>query len=145
MRTLALAVVAACLVAVACGDPQRSPAGLRLPDGDPVAGEQAFRDLRCWSCHRVEGVDLPAPVAEPAVPVVLGGEVMKPKTDGELITAIINPSHRLAPGYPKDLVQVGDRSRMGDYGYAMTVEQLVDLVAFLHGRYTLVPPPPPIM
>lgn len=132
-------------LAAACGEPRKSPAGLRLPDGNAVAGERAFVDLKCHSCHRVDGVVLPAPVADPGVDVLLGGDVMRPRTDGELITAIINPSHRLAPGYPIEQVRLGDRSRMGDYGYAMTVQQLVDLVAFLHERYRVIQPPPPIM
>lgn len=145
MRVQTLAVLAVATMVVACGEPRKSPAGLRLPDGQAEAGRTAFVDLRCHACHRVDGVDLPRPVAEPEVPVVLGGEVMHPKTDGELITAIINPSHELAPGYPAEHVARGDRSRMGDYGYAMTVQQLVDLVAFIHDRYEVIPPPPPIM
>jgi hypothetical protein len=31
---------------------------------------------------------------------------------------------------------------MGDFTEAMTARELIDLVAFLQSRYTVVPPPP---
>jgi hypothetical protein len=76
------------------------------------------------------------------VPIVLGGPVQQPRTDGELLTAIVNPSHRITGGHPAELVRVGTRSRMGDFGEAMTAQQLVDLVAFLQSKYVVVPMPP---
>jgi hypothetical protein len=76
--------------------------------------------------------------------VVLGGEIPQPRTDGELVAAIIDPSHKLAPGYKKESIQSGGLSRMGDFGEAMTVREMVDLVAFLQSRYKVVPPPPPM-
>jgi hypothetical protein len=91
----------------------------------------------------VEGVNVPEPVAEPPVPVVLGGEVYRPRTDGELVSAIINPSHRIVPVEPADLVRSGRLSRMGDFSESMSVRQLVDLVAFLQSTYVVVGPPPP--
>jgi len=60
-------------------------------------------------------------------------------TDGRFVTSIINPSHKLAPGYPKERIVSGGISRMADYNDVMTVRQLVDLVAFLHSRYEFVP------
>jgi hypothetical protein len=92
----------------------------------------------------VKGLDLPPPVAIPPVPVVLGGETPRVRTDGELVAAIVEPSHKLAPAYPRDRVKSGDLSRMGDFADAMTVRQLVDIVAFLQKHYEVVPPPVPI-
>jgi hypothetical protein len=59
-------------------------------------------------------------------------------TDGRFVTSI-NSSHKLAPGHPGERIESGGISRMADYSGVMTVRQLVDLVAFLHSRYELVP------
>jgi hypothetical protein len=134
MKPRVLVGLAALAVATGCRGP-RSAAGFRLPDGDPQRGQLAFVELKCHTCHQVAGVDLPAPVADAPVPVRLGGEIIAVKTDGELVTSIVHPSYRLAPGYPKDLIRKGEASRMPDYGREMTVQQMVDLVAFLQSRY----------
>jgi L-cysteine S-thiosulfotransferase len=140
---LAAALVIVFLGAGACGG-RKSPVGLHLPDGSPAAGQQAFVDLKCSSCHRVAGVALPEPVADPIVPVTLGGPWPNERTDGELLTAIINPSHKIAAGFPPELLTTGSRSRMGEYADVMTVRQLIDIVAFLHERYYVVQSEPPI-
>jgi L-cysteine S-thiosulfotransferase len=131
--TLALA---ACAL-TGCQSGRKSSAGFHLPDGSVDRGQAAFVELRCHACHQVEGLDLPAPVADPAVPVVLGGVLVYPRTDGELAAAIVDPSHRLTGRYPVRQVSAGTRSRMGDFNEAMTVQQLVDLVAFLQSRYEI--------
>jgi hypothetical protein len=76
------------------------------------------------------------------VGVVLGGEVFEIRTDGYLVTSIINPSHELASGYPKERVTTpSGESRMPDFSDVMTVREVIDLVAFLQSRYTVVSPP----
>jgi hypothetical protein len=140
-RILAVVLALVVLASWACAG-RKSSIGLRLPDGNPAAGRQAFVDLKCNSCHRVAGAPLPDPVAEPPVPITLGGAWPYVRSDGELVTAIINPSHKIAAGFPADLVTTGTRSRMGEYADVMTVSQLVDIVAFLHDRYYVVPQPP---
>jgi hypothetical protein len=142
MRTNAKGVALLAATLAACVTGPRSSVGFRLPAGDVAQGRAAFTDLRCHSCHQVSGVDLPAPVATHAVPVKLGGVVPAYRTDGDLVTAIINPSHRLTGGYDKRLVSTGSLSRMGDFTESMTVRQLVDLVAFLQSRYEVQPPVP---
>ncbi len=139
-------VVAALLAALslACSPGRKSSAGFHLPDGDPARGQAVFVSLQCNACHRVAGADLPPPVVQPPVPVELGGEVPRPRTDGELVTAIVAPSQRLEPAYRREQMKSGKLSRMGDFSEAMTVRELVDLVAFLQSRYTVVPPPPPM-
>jgi hypothetical protein len=144
MRLLALAAAAAMSLA-ACTPSPRSAAGFRLPEGDVERGHAAFRDLRCHACHHVEGVEMPRPVAEPLVPVALGGDVFQPHTDGELVSAIVNPSHRVLARHPAELVRSGQLSRMGDFSESMSVRQLIDLVAFLQSTYTVVRPPPPAL
>ncbi len=110
-----------------------------LPPGDTQRGHDAFVKFRCFDCHRVQGVDLP-PGEEPnQVIVELGGKVECPKEYGDLVTAIVNPSHRLAKGYTPDLVADDGKSRMTVYNDVMTVTQLVDIVAFLQSHYELQP------
>ena len=123
-----------------CAPPEKSPSGFHLPDGDVQAGQAAFLELQCNACHKVRGLDLPGPVADPPVPIALGGTVDYQPTDGRFVTSVINPSHKLARGYPKQSIESGGISRMADYSDVMTVRQLVDLVAFLHSRYEFVPP-----
>jgi mono/diheme cytochrome c family protein len=127
-----------------CLQGRKSAAGFHVPDGDVAKGEAVFVAMRCHSCHRVAGAELPPPVADPPVPVLLGGRVPRARTDGELAAAIIDPSHRLATGYRPETIQAGGLSRMGEFADAMTVRELVDLVAFLQSRYEVVPPAPPM-
>jgi hypothetical protein len=92
----------------------------------------------------VDGVDLPSPtlIPLPSASVVLGGRVFEIRTDGYLVTSIINPSHKLASGLDKEEITTSTgESRMPDYSDIMTVRQLIDLVAFLQSRYTVVPVP----
>jgi hypothetical protein len=142
MRALTVGVVLLAAAVAACVTSPRSSAGFRLPEGDVENGRVAFSELRCIACHEVVGVSLPLPTAEPPVAVKLGGVVDAYRTDGELVTAITNPSHRIARGYGEGAVRSGDLSRMGDYSEAMTVRQLIDLVAFLQSRYEVQPPLP---
>jgi hypothetical protein len=73
------------------------------------------------------------------VTVQLGGEVKRRKDYGNLVTAIINPSHRLAMGYDASMVANEGKSRMTVDNDVMTVSQLVDIVAFLQSYYELQP------
>lgn len=137
MRRFAIASIGLVLaVTLGCAQTRKSSSGFHLPSGDPQRGQALFVDMKCHACHRVQGVDLPAPVADPPVPVVLGGIVYGVRTDGELAASIIDPSHRLAPGYRVTEVASGtELSRMGDFTEVMTVRDLVDLVAFLQAHY----------
>jgi mono/diheme cytochrome c family protein len=139
--TLALALALLAVLTIGCANP-RSSAGFRLPDGDQERGKAAFLELKCYNCHTVSGVDLAVRGKEYAYlrSVVLGGETRRVRTYGELVTSIINPSHALAPGYPKELITKGDQSAMTNFNDTLTVRQLTDLVAFLQARYQLLPP-----
>jgi L-cysteine S-thiosulfotransferase len=136
---LALAFLA--MLTAACVN-FRSSAGFRLPDGDPERGKTAFVELKCYTCHTVSGMDLAVRGKEYAYlrSVVLGGETRRVKTYGELVTCIINPSHSLAKGYPRELITKNGQSAMANFNDTLTVQQLIDLVAFLQSRYQLLPP-----
>jgi hypothetical protein len=124
-----------------CGG-RHSAAGFRLPDNGSVErGKAAFVELQCTRCHTVAGVDLPSPTMA-GLEVPLGGEVYQARTDGYLVTSIIHPSYRLARGHQAVGTAPEDLSRMPDYTRGMTVEQLVDLVAFMQSVYEIVDPPP---
>lgn len=123
-----------------CGAGPKSSKGFTLPDGDAQQGEQTFIELKCYACHTVSGVDFPEEEIERSI--ALGGEVARIKTYGELVTSIINPSHRLAKGYPAELIEKDGESAMKNYNDAMTVTQLIDLVAFLQSHYKLRPHEP---
>jgi hypothetical protein len=116
---------------------RKSARGFSLPDGDPAQGEATFVALQCHACHNVSGVTLPELEYEPETPIHLGGQVSRLKTYGELVTSIINPSHRIAKGYAKELVEQDGQSKMKDYNDVLTVSQLIDLVAFLEDHYEL--------
>ena len=110
-----------------------------LPPGDAERGQAAFVKFRCFDCHLVDGVDLP-PGEEPGqVMVKLGGEVERQSNYGDLVTAIVNPSHRLAKGYSPRFVADEGKSRMTVYNDVMTVSQLIDIVTFLQAHYQLRP------
>jgi sulfur-oxidizing protein SoxX len=74
--------------------------------------------------------------------VTLGGQTSR-TTYGDLVTSIANPSHRIARGYPPETVTVDGVPLMSliYLNDVMTVQQLVDVVAFLQASYDVAPPP----
>jgi len=121
-------------------DARLSEKGFRLPDGDPNAGREAFLYMQCHQCHSIEGEEFEVlPGMDPPY-VELGGPVTQVKTYGQLVTAIINPSHKLARGYAKEVVSEDDDSKMYNYNRHMTVQELVDLVMYLQPTYDVIVP-----
>lgn len=138
----ACAATAAALAAVACDTSPRSGYGFTLPPGDAVAGEQHFVALQCTACHTVSGrLDL-THEGERELSVELGGPTPRIATYGELVTSIINPSHRVARDYRMAQADGSIISPMRDYNGVMTVEQLIDLTQFLQDQYELEEPDP---
>jgi mono/diheme cytochrome c family protein len=126
-----------CLTALTgCDQEARmSEQGFRLPDGDAVAGREAFLYMQCHQCHSIEGEELPVIPGQPPPYIELGGKVSRVKTYGELVTAIINPSHRLAQGYAQEVVAEDGKSKMYNYNAHMTVKELTDIVMYLQPMY----------
>jgi sulfur-oxidizing protein SoxX len=125
-----------------CAPKPESGRGFRLPDGDPIVGKQVFLDLQCHACHIIPNMDLPSLNLAAPVTVMLGGSTTRVKTYGQLVTSVINPSHKLIAGYPEAEVSVDGESFMPAMNEFMTVQQLVDLVAFLQDQYQVVVPQP---
>lgn len=140
-RSAAAAMAAATLALAGCTGDARSGHGFRLPDGDPEAGRRAFVQLRCHVCHTAPGIDVSFE-GTAAADVPLGGPVTRVQTYGELVTAIINPSHRIVLRVPQVPARSGEPSPMelARLNEHVTVQQLVDLVAFLQGTYQVVAP-----
>ena len=132
-----LVAVALLTLIAGCDAGPKSARGFTLPDGDVEAGKAAFLGFRCYDCHTIKGVDLPVAEQPGQVLVHLGGKVGRIKTYGELVTSIINPSHRLAKGYAEANVAREGKSNMTVYNDVMTVRELTDLVAFLQSHYEL--------
>jgi sulfur-oxidizing protein SoxX len=125
------------MIALGCSPKPESGKGFTMPDGDVERGKTAFVELNCHHCHIVSGAgDLP-PLEEREMSVRLGGEVARIGTYGELVTAIINPSHRLAKGHKMEDVSKDGHSLMKNYNEVLTVSQLIDLVALLQSHYSL--------
>jgi hypothetical protein len=113
----------------------RSGRGLRLPDGDPARGAIAFDELGCTKCHDVAGDPAPRVEDRSEEIMVLGGEVTRVASYGELVTSIINPSHKISRRYPREQVAEEGVSKMENFNDRMTVAQLIDLTEFLQSRY----------
>lgn len=131
-----LVAVVALLVA-GCG--KTSSFGFRLPDGNADAGQAAFADLGCGQCHTIAGSESST---DDARTVVLGGEVKRVRTYGELVTSIINPSHKISGDTLDPALLIDGRSAMESVGLneVMSVAQLVDLVAYLQPLYEVPTP-----
>lgn len=141
MKTIVTALFLALIALGGCEADRMSEKGFSLPQGDPLLGREAFLYMHCHECHTIAGESLPVvPGAEPPF-VELGGKVSRVKTYGQLVTAIINPSHKLARGYPVDLVTRDGISRMPVYNGFMTVQELIDIVMFLQPHYEVFVPP----
>ena len=137
--SLGTVVVIALSLGACDEDKMMSERGFRLPDGDANAGRDTLIYMQCNQCHTVKGEDLPPiPGSEPYVE--LGGTVTHVRTYGELVTSIVNPSHKLADGYAKELVSEDGVSNMYVYNDYMTVQELTDLVRFLQPHYDVEPP-----
>ena len=137
---LALLLVSLVALSACDQDAKMSTKGFRLPDGDALAGREAFLYMQCQECHSIKGEQLPVIPGQESPYVELGGEVSRVKTYGTLITAIINPSHKLARGYAEEVIAEDGESKMYIYNDHMTVQELIDIVMFLQPYYNVVVP-----
>jgi mono/diheme cytochrome c family protein len=130
------------LVTLGLSGCDQSSKGFSLPPGDIAQGELVFKDMQCLSCHVLEGYERPEGDWELSIP--LGGKGKSLKTYAELVTSVINPSHRLAKVDDMSAIQVDGKSVMPVYNSLMSVSELVDLVTFLESKYELEPYEPTI-
>ncbi len=131
-----VALLGATRLGVEAQPEHRTPPGWRFhwPSGDSSKGRQVFIKLECYSCHEVRGESFPAPSAAES----LGPELaeMGPRHEPEYFAeAIINPSAVIEPG--KWYGAPDGSSKMPSFNDVVTVQEVVDLVAYL---VTLKPP-----
>jgi len=128
--TISLAMVSMSWAANAPAAP-KVPQGWKFtfPDGDAKAGKTVFLEMKCYSCH---AIDIPGEKlsrrSRGAGPD-LGSYSALPK---EYLAESIIKAHTVvaAPGYA---VKEG-RAAMGEYNHFLTIQQMIDLVAFLKDR-----------
>lgn len=124
----------------ACGQQRSESREFILPEGSAERGEAHFVSLGCVSCHSILNYELPEAGADGPVNVMLGSST-RITTYGDLVTSIVNPSHRLSPRYPRDDISSDGESLMVSNNDVMTVTQLTDLIAFLQLHYQKVSRP----
>jgi len=129
-------------VMAACSYGPDSPKGFSLPEGNMAKGEQVFMQYQCQSCHTLKGYEDDSLIKEFDTPIPLGGTSSVITTYAQLVTSVINPSHKLAPRsrFNEEKVANDDgTSKMRVFNDVMTVQELIDLVAFLQPKYQVKP------
>lgn len=134
MRALSIPAAALASALLSACD-QTQAIGFSLPPGDAEAGRAVFLEMACNDCHSVVGHDELRADATPFMDVPIGGPTAGVRTYGDLVTSVINPSHRIAPNNQGEPFEVDGVSQMENYNEVMTVAALIDLVAFLQAQY----------
>jgi len=119
------------------GHDHRTPPGWKftLPKGDPEKGRAVFVKLECYACHEVKGQTFPSTKDAASI----GPELSEMAAHHEaefFAEAIVNPNALIDE--PQWRAPDGT-SRMPSFNDSLTVQELVDLVAFLK---SLTPPAP---
>jgi mono/diheme cytochrome c family protein len=99
-----------------------------LPKGNPANGRDVFVKFECYTRHQVKGEKLPAPTEQTRVGPELSQ--MAPLHDEEYFAeAVINPSAVIDKD--KGYQAPDGSSKMPEFNDAITVKELIDLVAYL--------------
>lgn len=113
-----------------------------IQNGDINRGKEAFVSLGCPQCHVVSGVELPDYKGTQFIKMPLGGELIFAKTYADLVTSIVNPNHVISDKYLQ-MLPANQRARINTSPMYMNpnmkVTELIDIVAFLNSRYSLLP------
>jgi mono/diheme cytochrome c family protein len=98
------------------------------PKVDPAKGREVFQKLECHSCHEVRGERFPTPTDPGRVGPELSamGPLHPPEYFAE---AIINPGAVIEPG--RGYAAADGSSKMPSYSDSLTVQETIDLVAYL--------------
>lgn len=134
-RVLMVPVFIVMILVVGCGYGPKGSQGFTLPDGDVAMGKVRFVELGCNSCHTTKTVEHLPSAGE--LDVFLGGKTSRIETYGELVTSVINPSHRLSRKLPASQAPTDGSSPMPSFNDIMSVTDLIHLVAYLQSGYEL--------
>ncbi len=133
--------LACILLLAACDKGVDSPRGFSLPEGDQAIGKQVFIKHNCISCHSVSDIDDSDVQREREPAITLGSNSAIVTTYAELVTSIINPSHRISRGAQWGTSDKSGESVMHNYNEVLTVDELINLVAYLQPHYKVTPFP----
>ncbi|WJG07691.1 c-type cytochrome [Aliiglaciecola sp. LCG003] len=122
-----------------CDSGVSSPTGFSLPEGDETKGQAVFMQYQCLACHNIEGIKDENIALDMEPTIKLGGSSPKVTTYAQLVTSIINPSHKISRRHPFGSVDENGKSKMTNINDALTVSELIDLVAFLQPHYKVKP------
>lgn len=135
--TIANLILAMSLFTVAVSGAAGSPASPKVPqgwkftfpDGQPSAGKTVFLNMQCYSCHTINIPGEKLPFRARGIGPDLTGYS---GVSNEYLAESIIKAHTIvaAPGYT---VKDG-RVAMGEHNHFLTVQELIDLVAFLKHR-----------
>jgi mono/diheme cytochrome c family protein len=120
------------------GEPHGDPRGwtFKLPGGgDPGRGRSAFEKFECYACHEVRSDKFPAPTKRDSIGPELSA-MGQHHSPAFLAESIMNPSGRIDKG--QAYAGADGSSKMPSFADSMTVQELLDLVAYLKN---LRPPP----
>ena len=127
-------------VLVGCDLGANSPRGFSLPEGNIENGKQVFMKYRCVDCHSIPDIEVADGHQYLTVkPIPIGGSSPRIKTYGELVTSVINPSHKISGRQPASVTSQNGQSLMRNINDEISVTELIDLVAYLQSNYKLVP------
>jgi mono/diheme cytochrome c family protein len=101
----------------------------RIPEGDVAGGREAFVKMECFACHNIDGEKFPKKEKDPAkVGPDLSGKGAMHGDRAYFFESLINPNRVIVkgPGYVKE-----GNSIMPSYADSMTLQEAVDLVAYL--------------
>jgi hypothetical protein len=132
-------VIVMSLTLFSCDKGVDSPRGFSLPKGNVEIGKAVFIKYECLACHTMKGVVDNSIVKQKDISIMLGGANTQIVTYAELVTSIINPSHKFSNPHSTKVKTSGGKSKMRVFNDVMTVTELVDLVSFLQTNYTLLP------
>jgi len=113
--------------------------GFALPEGDIAKGKIMFEQLSCIECHSISDIEWRGGIDSLHIP--LGGDISIEKSYGDLITSVINPSHKIAKHYKERATTKDGLSKMAYYNEVMTVQELIDIVTYLQSEYKVKSPP----
>src|SRR5262245_17980003 len=109
---------------------QATPKGWRFtwPKGDPAKGREVFQRLECYSCHEVRGERFPAPsdLARVGPEPSAMGRLHPPEF---LAESTINPGAVIERN--RGYAAPDGSSKMPSFTESLTVQEAVDLVAYL--------------
>ena len=113
-------------------DAHGTPSGWKptWPQGDARKGHEMYVKLECYRCHEIRGQVFPATDDKDKIGPELS--MMGPAHEADyFVEALVNPSATIERG--KGYEAADGSSKMPSYNDALSVQELIDLVAFLRG------------